>query len=1447
MKTHGRPTERVATYFPNESSSADGKRKSAMGGSGSGSGSGSASRQQKEQQQQPQQQQQQQQHEHLDGEMQSNGEPQQQVLRKQNQQHQEDQKEVVEDTSANVPASPPDDATLSPSTFQSRLWRVLYNNINRSVDEFYHLCEEEGSEEKCQEIIDLFERTSRDFVKLIERMEEQRKFDLDLTSGVTPTSGVSWEVRKPTRAALREPSAGGRSVGQQTSPKIRKKEVGTEGAGAPATLEKARATKLRAAAAPFLPSVAILGPLKAAAIAVKQPPSAAAETEASATPQVHAYEAQTQEVAKAGIGAGSGLSIDIPDVITYQCSPGQSPVSGSEMDTKKKNLAPSPANSTGRAGGDKKVREKIPKPQHVLQPTVNVPPPGSPLRADDWDEDTEAQVVLASEQVWAEAEAWVEAEAAAEEAAWIKLKEGANKENRSKLGNKRDNSCPSSPAGDWTIPDISPLTVDVPPESAHHLNKKNSSVSRRLLTSPADALRSLSPNNSSKFGVSLIDDQSCRQNMESPPGLHLMVPTAGEDEESEMLIEQFNFKMGSGSKTSNSSPLGNSGQSTPLTGSTGRSLHAKLSSPDRRRALSPTEAKRKHEARQIAAESNRDRSVNERIQKAMIVSVRVKARSEKEAQRLAQAEQALEDKLKDAEKRHGEHIKSIKGKAGNENAKVSEVMFINNLNGEGIAEELQRRLEEAEARILAAGQRRQERLAEILGEKKRKSSKKSQQMSALRLQLERKKMERWRKLQTRLEAVQQRRDARLAEMKRRSDEQDALDALAAGTEQASPGERSRSAPDVHPKPAGKAPSDSLVLSTASRNEQNKVPSLDCEDEKKAKTKRSKKKGSRKLTPAEIKEADENDFLARCLSSATGEDDLTCVLAKVEDQETDAAMQQSWTGPGGADDLGKVGASAALKSLKSLITKRTPMAARAAAAAASVPYIAHEKQTSSGTSSLWLDAGVDLVNFLRLASTPTKYAIAEGSLLQYILMSAGELPKDSGHVDSVQVKGAFVATAACQGDFEETAGGDARQKKKKKKRKSKGLSKNSAILEVDAVDGISLTPSALKALGKEFATVLADDNPDCVCKFVAGGGVALLRIYLGAEVGVLASDGKASSYIATPIFRSACEVAVRCCATPEGREECFSLGVAVLLCDVSHLLLLHYENWSKYVRSPSHQSQQETCSNGGGKAEEATASEAHPPSPLSCPGSSSSESLGLPVKATYVHEITKTWIEADAWPLPALLKSLDSLCRHWPSCDASKSVIDAWIWYVFASGLFSATAGAFKTLRVLKGRVSSDVFFRSLACRLSQFACGASSMLRLSTGLSPVTIVATVSQLSALKHSHPRGREMTSIIRTSGFVPAIISLLDTVLNLSRPVSASAVLGAGDGKKTVSMASLGVSASIVRLLVAFASIDVGIVQNIDKSNQVSNAFPPSSRPNTFESLTSLSLPQQMMHTN
>ena len=79
----------------------------------------------------------------------------------------------------------------SRSHFQSRLWRFLFSNITRAVDELYNLCEDENNREYCMEGIKMFDNCKNDFHKLIERMEDQKRFEEGGQVG-----GVSWEVRK---------------------------------------------------------------------------------------------------------------------------------------------------------------------------------------------------------------------------------------------------------------------------------------------------------------------------------------------------------------------------------------------------------------------------------------------------------------------------------------------------------------------------------------------------------------------------------------------------------------------------------------------------------------------------------------------------------------------------------------------------------------------------------------------------------------------------------------------------------------------------------------------------------------------------------------------------------------------------------------------------------------------------------------------------------------------------------------------------------------------------------------------------------------------------------------------------------------------------------------------------------------------------------------------------
>lgn len=336
---------------------------------------------------------------------------------------------------------------------------------------------------------------------------------------------------------------------------------------------------------------------------------------------------------------------------------------------------------------------------------------------DEWDDESvQAQVTEATEQVWAEAEAWVDAEAEAEENEWRILELGINR--YVGLSDTNDSMYEDVPLGQSLF------------------SKSNKKVTISSLAN-------------FDFGSLTLDSLEGLTFLDTSP---LMTPQKSEDNES------------------NLSPISTKSGirfHSPTT-SSGRSLHEKLSSPERKkRALSPAEALKRYEDKLSAAENNRDKNVAEKVQKAMIVVNRVKEKMLKQAERQVQAGEALQGKLKNAEQRHSMYLNGIKDKAGCENAKVNEVISLHTINTEALAQQLQQKLEEVENRILAANLRREQRLAGITCSQKKKNSRKIHQMSEFKLQLEKLKMERWEKLQKRFEAVQERQRKRLEELKRR--------------------------------------------------------------------------------------------------------------------------------------------------------------------------------------------------------------------------------------------------------------------------------------------------------------------------------------------------------------------------------------------------------------------------------------------------------------------------------------------------------------------------------------------------------------------------------------------------------------------------------------------------------------------------------------------------------
>ncbi|KAE9601928.1 putative S phase cyclin A-associated protein in the endoplasmic reticulum [Lupinus albus] len=101
----------------------------------------------------------------------------------------------------------------SKERFRQRLWCFLFENLNRSVDELYLLCELECDLEQMKEAILVLEEAAFDFKELITRVEdfEKVKKSSQVNDGVTVTlksdhrrpHALSWEVRRMTTSPHR--------------------------------------------------------------------------------------------------------------------------------------------------------------------------------------------------------------------------------------------------------------------------------------------------------------------------------------------------------------------------------------------------------------------------------------------------------------------------------------------------------------------------------------------------------------------------------------------------------------------------------------------------------------------------------------------------------------------------------------------------------------------------------------------------------------------------------------------------------------------------------------------------------------------------------------------------------------------------------------------------------------------------------------------------------------------------------------------------------------------------------------------------------------------------------------------------------------------------------------------------------------------------------------------
>lgn len=102
-----------------------------------------------------------------------------------------------------------------------------------------------------------------------------------------------------------------------------------------------------------------------------------------------------------------------------------------------------------------------------------------------------------------------------------------------------------------------------------------------------------------------------------------------------------------------------------------------------------------------------------------------------------------------------------------------------------------------------------------------------------------------------------------------------------------------------------------------------------------------------------------------------------------------------------------------------------------------------------------------------------------------------------------------------------------------------------------------------------------------------------------------------------------------------------------------------------------------------------------------------------------------------------------------------------------------------------------------------------SFLRLSAGVSPYTMLTSISCLSSKQHKHPRGREMVSLLRSADMIPSMISLLGSFILSKRNTSTFEL--------TAPVYALNLT--ILQSLIELATVDLSLLQELPQDSQVS----------------------------
>ncbi|KAE8749683.1 hypothetical protein FOCC_FOCC003670, partial [Frankliniella occidentalis] len=180
-------------------------------------------------------------------------------------------------------------------------------------------------------------------------------------------------------------------------------------------------------------------------------------------------------------------------------------------------------------------------------------------------------------------------------------------------------------------------------------------------------------------------------------------------------------------------------------------LHQKLSSPSRSRATTLPETLRRFQARQEKAQLKRERLLQLKSQKLRDLLNKVGEVKAAQEQLTEDRRLRLENKLKRAEENRNLHLKSIKRKAHDEEEKLKEIAFINELEAQNKRHD-----------FLALRQEQEERLQGIAEERQRKQEEKAAKEAAVE---ERKKALEAERLQ-KLEEMQARRKRRVERIHR---------------------------------------------------------------------------------------------------------------------------------------------------------------------------------------------------------------------------------------------------------------------------------------------------------------------------------------------------------------------------------------------------------------------------------------------------------------------------------------------------------------------------------------------------------------------------------------------------------------------------------------------------------------------------------------------------------